>query len=87
MDILIDISHFLLLYHKKNKIKNRVVACSIPWLSISKNGQKTPFHEDGKVGRSNATPIKLVDYYDLKLMSNLVMLFSLLLKWQGNRPT
>ena len=87
MNNVIDISHFLLVHHKKIKIKSRVVACSIPWLSISKNGQKTPFHEDGKVGRSNATPIKLVDHYDLKFMSNLVMLFSLLLKWQGNRPT
>jgi hypothetical protein len=40
------------------------------------------FHENGKVGRSDATPIKLlsVDNYDL----NLVMIYSLALKYQGN---
>ena len=43
-------------------------------------------HEDRKVGGSNATPIKLfsADYYYLN--SNLVMISSLPLKWQGH-PT
>ena len=47
-----------------------------------KNGH---VHEDRNVGKSNDTPTKLfsVDTYDLKSISILVMLFSLVLKYQG----
>ena len=55
--------------HKNFKIKNRVVVCSSPWFCIVKIAKNGHVHEGGKVGRSNATPTKLlsVDSYDLNL--------------------
>ena len=75
MDNFIDRSHFfcirLLLHHKTFKLKSRVLVCSIPWLCNLKETKNGHFHNVGKVGKSNATPIKLfsVDFYDQKTMS------------------
>jgi hypothetical protein len=50
--------------------------------------KKDHFHEDGKVGRSNATHVKLFsfDFYDLKSMPIKFgnHIFITLLKWQGH---
>ena len=44
---------------------------SIPWCCEKKHTKNDHFREGGKVGRSNATPIKLfsVDSYDLNTKS------------------